>query len=456
MNDPGRTSRATRRDGIRVHYRYRELAFYLVLYAVFVLVPLMVASMGSLPVPRGFWAELALALGFVAYGLMILQFVLTGRFRNIGSRLGLDKLLQFHRQTGILAVVFVLAHAGVFLVQTRHARTFLNPWVNLPRAVALTAAVLGLGVLLITSLWRRSFRLQYEHWRLLHGVVAALVLVVALAHVLRVGHYVSPTWKQAAFVLMAMVGFGFYAHGRLIKPALLLRRPYRVKSCTPRRGSCWSLVLEPEDHGGLAFRPGQFVWLTLGESPFSLQQHPFSLSSSAERPERLELTIKEVGDFTAGVKDVSAGTPAYLEGPYGSFTPESDSGGDLVLVAGGVGIAPIMSILRTLRDRGTSRSLHLIYAARDEGSLTFREEIEELGDKGVVSTTFVLEDPGDEWRGARGRITGALLRETVPVDPGVATYFVCGPEPMTRRVEDLLLERGIPLRCIFTENFEIV
>jgi len=72
------------------------------------------------------------------------------------------------------------------------------------------------------------------------------------------------------------------------------RRPFRVTAVTPERGDAWTVAVEPEGHAGLTFQPGQFAWLTLGRSPYAMQEHPFSFSSSpALGNGRLEFTIKK-------------------------------------------------------------------------------------------------------------------------------------------------------------------
>src|SRR5690606_20330356 len=131
------------------------------------------------------------------------------------------------------------------------------------------------------------------------------------------------------------------------------RLPWRVEEVRGGRDDSWTLRLLPRGHDGMDFRPGQFAWLSLGDSPWTMQQHPFSMTSSADEEGAVEFTIKALGDFTSTIQDVEAGSRAWLEGPYGVFTwkpgqcPEG-----AVFITGGVGITPVMSMLRTARDRG--------------------------------------------------------------------------------------------------------
>jgi predicted ferric reductase len=244
-------------------------------------------------------------------------------------------------------------------------------------------------------------------------------------------------------------------YSRLMKPLLLARRPYRVAEVRPERGDSWSVALEPDGHDGLDFIAGQFAWVTFGPSPFSLEQHPFSFSSSAKRAGRLEFTIKELGDFTAAIGRIPPGTRAFVEGPYGAFTLSPDATA-AVFVVGGIGITPVMSILRTLADEGDRRQLLLIYAHASLDMMTFREELQELSTRLDLRIVDVLDDPPAGWDGESGLVDPRLLERHLstlePLDP---EYFVCGPEPMMDVVETHLLGRGVRLRKLNSERFNI-
>src|SRR5690606_12196100 len=115
----------------------------------------------------------------------------TSRFGWVAPYFGTDAQIQFHRETGILAVVFVLAHPLLLFVSDPIYLNYLNPWSNLPRAVFLSMATVSLVLLVVLPLWRISFGLSYAWWRITHGGLALLVILVGLAHTLQVGHYVS-------------------------------------------------------------------------------------------------------------------------------------------------------------------------------------------------------------------------------------------------------------------------
>src|SRR4029078_9405930 len=122
---------------------------------------------------------------------------------------------------------------------------------------------------------------------------------------------------------------------------------------------------------------------------------------------RVEMTIRNLGDFTGGIAQVPVGRRVYLDGPYGAFTIGHPA--DMhVLIAGGIGITPMMSMIRTLADRGDPRPLVLLYGSRDWESVTFREELESLKGRLALTVVHVLSAPPPGWTGEQGRITAEV------------------------------------------------
>src|SRR5690554_3817897 len=169
-----------------MHYSYAQAFLWLALYAVLALAPLLIMLLGEVPPGRGFWVEFGVGLGFVGLGMLCLQFMITGRYRTFAAGFGSDNLLQFHFVAGLIATSLVLLHPMAIIAGERGFLDFLDPRVNLMRAFSLSAVILGVIFLIVTSLWRTKIRLIYEWWRLAHGVVAFLVIIVALAHTMNV------------------------------------------------------------------------------------------------------------------------------------------------------------------------------------------------------------------------------------------------------------------------------
>ena len=425
-------------------------------YVLAVAAPMFFVLVGDSPPGRGWWADISMALGFIAMAVLGLQLVVTARFPQVEAPFGLDVILQYHRQISFVALAFVLIHPAMLMAQDPALLRLLNPLTATPAAQWGLAAVALLLVLMATSIWRRQLRLSYEVWRVTHGLLAIGVVATAFIHIERVGYYVSGPVHRAAWFAVAAGLIGVLAYVRLIKPSRLRKQPYSVEAVEPLPGDAWSVTLRPDGHRGLRFLPGQFAWLTFSASPYAVREHPFSFASSAATPQTLEFAIKSLGDFTSTVGQLEPGTHAYVDGPYGAFSYTRSEGAGFVFIAGGVGITPIISMLRTLADVEDPRPMTLIYANRTHDDVMFRDELDALTDRLDLRIVRVLEQPPEGWTGEAGLVTAELLDAHLPARPNRYAYFVCGPGPMMDAVEKALHARKIPPERINLERFDLM
>ncbi len=329
------------------------------------------------------------------------------------------------------------------------------PW----RARLGVSAVILLLILIAASLWRKQLKIEYSAWRIWHGILATVVVAFSMGHIVLARHYLNLPWKQALWILYGSFWVGLLLYVRVIKPILLLRRPYVVEQVIQERNNSWTLVVKPLGHAGMKFMPGQFAWLTAWKSPFAEAEHPFSISSSACQTDRLAFTIKELGDFTRTIKDLQPGQKVFLDGPFGYFSVDRHPHAkEFVFIAGGVGITPIMSMLRTLADRGDKRPLLLLYANRDWENVLFREELSELTARLNLRVVHVLESPPADWQGESGYITQEMLSRYLPQgkERNFMEVFICGPERMMNAVETALVKLGVPFGDFHSERFDMV
>jgi predicted ferric reductase len=436
---------------------YLQGAFWIFIYLALITGPLFIMLLTPVPMARGFWYDFSVALGFAGLAMLLIQFALTARFKHVKAPFGSDIIYHFHRQISLVAIVIILAHPLIIFITVPSTIHLLNvltaPW----RARFAVASLLALIILIVTSLFRKQLRIEYDLWRVAHGTLAVGAVGLALTHMLLVGHFVGAQWKSYLWIAYGIFWVFLLIHVRLIRPLVELRQPWRVKEVNQERGRSWTLVLQPEGHKGLTFEPGQFAWLTIRRSPFSLKEHPFSLSSSAERPDEIRFTIKELGDFTKTINGVKPGERIYLDGAYGAFSvdryPRAPGFG---FIAGGIGITPVMSNLRTLADRNDTRPLLLFYANRSWEDVTFREEIERLKETLNLKLVHVLNDPPEGWKGETGYIDAEMLKRHLPEDFLRYEYFICGPGPMMDAAEQTLSDLGVPLRKYHSERFDLV
>ncbi len=436
-------------------HRHAVGVLWVLAYLLVVSSPLLFMAVRPVPPARPFLLEASIALGFVAILMMAIQFVLIGRFQSMSAPFGIDVLLRYHRHIAAIALAFVVLHSVMLVVHDPALVAWYDPiggsWASRTGAWALYAFIL----LTLLSIFRQRLRLGYEAWRMSHTLLGIAALVFALVHVHLAGRYISTAWKEWLIVAICAVMVGAYAYIRLVRPGLLRRAPYQVTEARPERGRVWSLALQADGHAGMRFLPGQYGYLKLG-SPYSMDEHPFSFSSSSESRGRLEFAIKELGDFTNRIGQVPPGTKAFVDGPHGSFSTDLTPAPGYVFIAGGIGIAPFISLLRTLADRGDPRPVLLLYGEKRWDDVAFREELEALRERMALNVVYILEQPHEGWEGETGFVTEAVLRRYLPREGFERHVFICGPNPMIDAVERALVACGVPELNVTAERFALV
>ncbi len=426
---------------------------WIAVYLLFILAPLFALLAGTWPPARDFWTEFAVALGYSGLAMMGLQIGLTARFRYVTKPWGEDVIYHFHRQISLIAVGLIVVHAVVLTAGRPQMLTPLNmlqaPW----SARFAIVSIVALIALVVAALWRVRLNIGYEAWHLSHIILAVVAIAAGIAHMVGSGVYLVDPWKRALWIGLTIFWIGLLLYVRTVKPLFMLRRPYRVAEVRRERGDTSTLVMRPDGHPGFRFTPGQFGWLTLWGSPFKITGHPFSFSSSAEAADgRVEMTIRNLGDFTSAIPKVSEGQRVYLDGPYGAFTIGNPA--DMhVLIAGGIGVTPMMSMIRTLADRGDRRPLTLLYGSRDWDSITFREELKALKARLNLTVVHVLANPPAGWTGEQGFITAELFRRHLPPPYASHEYFICGPNVMMDAIERALGQMRVPLSKYHSERY---
>jgi predicted ferric reductase len=430
---------------------------WLGLYVLLALWPLLLLLAAPAPRGGGLGDEFGSALGFLVISLMAMQFLLTARFEWVAPPFGTDLIYAFHRHITIAVVLLALLHPVVLLWSSLGmALGWLipgaAPW-EIASGIWATWALLALGV---TSWLRQRLKLPYEAWRWGHGPLAAAAVLLGIWHALLAGRLLSRPVVRWLWLAWTLGWVSLLLKVRVFKPLALRSRPWKVAEVRREAGEAVTLVLEPGGHEGFRFRCGQFVWLTLGASPFAAREHPFSIASSALAAPRVELTVKAVGDFTRGLLQVQPGQPAFLDGPFGTMSVDAFPDADgYVFIAGGSGIVPCMSMLRTLADRGDRRPHLLLYGSAVLERTIFREALAALSTRLDLRVVHVLERPPEGWRGEQGYLTQAMLDRWLP-HRGRHAYFVCGPGAMMDVAEEALARLGVPLSDLHSERFDLV
>ncbi len=228
------------------------------------------------------------------------------------------------------------------------------------------------------------------------------------------------------------------ADGRRAAPAADPMLPSIARVLARRRDApgVVTLEVEPED-GPVPFEPGQFNMLTV----FGVGEIPVSLSGDAAEPERLVHTVRAVGAVSAALAELRPGAALGLRGPFGTGWPLAAAAGcDALIVAGGLGLAPLRPVLYGLAAAGRARSLTLLYGARSPSERLYRAELRRWARRFAVEVT--VDHAEADWRGHVGVVT-RLVPPAIR-DPARTAAFVCGPEIMMRFAVAALQHAGVP------------
>jgi predicted ferric reductase len=399
-------------------------------YPVLVLTPLAVFAVLSPRSHRSLAAELGVACAVVAFTVLCLQFVVSARLRWIEAPFGLDVLLRFHRTMAFVAMALLFLHP--LLLASEKGWALLTRWQVRWPLWAGRLALLLLVAHAAVAIFRRTLRLRYETWRRLHNALALLLMALASWHSMALGDDLEGGAARAVWVALLPVAGGAWIYGLFARPRLLRRSPYRIVSVTREAPRVWTVTLESPAGRLLHYAPGQFQFLRPHGSAVADEEHPFSLASSPSPEGLVRLTIKESGDFTATIGRLKPGDLATVHGPFGRFShvfhPDA---ADLVFVAAGVGITPLMSMLRYMRDHREECRVLLIYANRGAADIVFRSELASIQADGcpALKTVHVLSQPPADWDGPTGRLDTESLRSLCGGFAG-KTFFLCCPPPL--------------------------
>lgn len=216
--------------------------------------------------------------------------------------------------------------------------------------------------------------------------------------------------------------------------------PFRVERATRETHDVVTLELAPAG-GPFAFRPGQFTMVYA----FGVGEVPLSISGDPGRPGRLVHTLRAVGAVTRAIASARKGDVLGVRGPYGSGWPvEAAEGSDVVVMAGGMGLAPLRPVLhRILSRRDRYGRVVLLHGTRTPDDLLFGAELARWRKRFDLQVEVTVDRaPAGRWKGDVGAVTALLPRAAF--DPAKAAAFVCGPEVMMRYGAAALLERGVP------------
>lgn len=370
---------------------------------------------------------------------------------------GIDHAAIWHRRLAITGSLFLVPHIQLaanpaatsvgkaLAVIAATGLAALVVWAVLPRWRTMLPAPVRRMVLDFREAWpvRLLRRLLggYERWRGFHRLTGLFVAAGFLHGLLDASAFDAVPGLRWSYVAIGGTGLAFYAYRELLARHFLPHHDYQVERVVIVAPGLVEVSLLPLGRP-LKFKPGQFAMIYL-ETKQGWQRHPFSISGSV-RERRIRITVKALGDHTAGMPDaVLPGMPAVVSGPYGRFDRDAGTGHQ-VWIAGGAGITPFLSWLRSLEGK-LEGTVDLFVTS--SGTSPFAQEIAGIARAHPGLTVHFVDTDTD------GRLTPEMVLGSVAVEPRRLSVFMGGPDKMLRQFGKAFRAAGVRRANIHREYF---
>lgn len=390
--------------------------------------------------------------GMTAGCLLLVQIVLSARVKFLDRIFGLNRLFKVHHLTGVIIACLIIMHPFLIFIPEERIAIPLQ-WRYWPEFVGLFL-LLSIILTVVSSHWRVRLGLAFHRWWLFHRTGAMLTVAVFWVHILSVSDTFDQKIPQIiAFCAMGLCGLLFF--WIRIRPLRNRRSSFAVSAIKPAGDEAVSLQIVPGTNKKMpVYLPGQFSFPTFLSTRISREEHPFTIASSPTKPDCLEFVVRTTGDWTAKLKNLKPDDNVLLDGPFGLFShlrfPETK---EFVMIAGGIGITPLLSMLRYMADHGDRRKITLIWSNRTRQHIIFPSEFQELEVqlKGLRIFHILTREPGSEKR----RLDRDGLKKLLADCSLSSAVFVCGPDQMMIEVNHFLVCQGFPKRMILMERFSL-
>jgi predicted ferric reductase len=398
--------------------------------------------------------------GLWAADLLLIQVLLMARIPLVERAFGQDRLARWHRWAGFTSFWLMIAHVVLITLgyaAAAHATVIAELWDMIwtyPGMLLATAGTLALVMVVATSIRAARRRLRYESWHLIH-LYAYLGAGLALPHQLWTGadFLSSPAAIAYWWTLYAVSAGGVLVYRAGLPAWRSWRHRLVVSHVTAEGPGLTSVYLTGRRLGALPARAGQFFQWRFLDGPGWSRSHPYSLSATPDG-RMLRITVKNLGDGSGRVASLRPGTRALIEGPYGRMTGETYAGGPVVMLACGIGVTPMLSLLGELPYAPGGATL--IYRARSEAEVAFRAELDWFAAHRGVRIVYLFGPRATRSSWLPEQFAGhgdtEALREMAPWIADAHVY-VCGPDAWTRAARGAADAAGVRPEHLHTELF---
>ncbi|WEO78895.1 ferredoxin reductase family protein [Cryobacterium sp. SO2] len=404
-------------------------------------------------------SALGIVTGLVGTDLILVMLVLAARIPFIDRTVGQDVAMAQHRRLGKPALYLILAH-GVLLTAGYALSDGSNVFaetISLFNTPDMASAYLGVGLLVavvVSSLVAVRRRFPYEVWHAIHLLSYAAVLV-ALPHQLSAGGVLADgTVQRVYWLALYVLAFGSIGWFRFVVPVI---RSYRhaitVSGIEAIAPGVVSIHLAGRHLDRLQTAGGQYAIWRFWTGGTWWHAHPISFSA-VPTATSARITVRDLGAGSRALASVRPGTRVSIEGPYGLFTDAARTSPHLAVVAAGIGITPIRSLLE--HSRLTPGEATVLLRGTDDSQSYLWDEVGALS-RTAGSAIYAMIGPRprglDTWMSAEALSAGVTISSVFP-RLADSDLYVCGPQAWTDLVVRDAKAAGLPDRQIHVERFD--
>jgi predicted ferric reductase len=365
---------------------------------------------------------------------------------------GFDRLNQAHRLIGYSILSLLVAHPILLIVGNSISNNVsmysqLGDYLANKSNILLAFFALGIFIYIVfLSIIIVKKKLRYETWYITH-LLTYLAIGLALAHQFGTGDLRDGQPLYYWYVLNYAV-FGFVLIYRFLRPlALFFRHRFVIQNVVKESDNVCSIYVVGRNMHKFEFKSGQYANINILARGMRYS-HPFSFSD-AYNGRYARFSIKNCGDFTSKISQIQPGTKLVIDGPLGMFVDEIAERDKFLLIAGGIGITPLLAMLKSLAWK--HKDVALLYGARTDKDLVFKREIEDVVRQYEnISVHYILSEETAEYE--YGYIDSDKITRLVP-DYQSREIFLCGPPLMMESVNNNLKSIGFSQEYIHYEKF---
>ncbi|MDO8668666.1 MAG: ferric reductase-like transmembrane domain-containing protein [Candidatus Buchananbacteria bacterium] len=406
---------------------------------LWLLSPSLLPRLGSL---RAVMSDLGQLAGLIGMALFSFSLILSARFRFLDKYFkGLNNVYAKHSLIGQVAFVLLLFHPLLLLFKYAGgsfsgAMLFLSLSSNWPKNWGWLALVLMISLIVLTL----YLKPKYNIWKWTHKFLG-LSFFFASLHVFLIPSDVSRYAPLRFYMLsLSFLALAVFAYRTLFGKYLIKKYKYTVSAVKSLNDNVLEVIMKPQGRK-LDFNPGQFIFVSFLDSKVGQESHPFSISSGPSDGE-LKITAKVLGDYTEKLANLSPGTTAEVEGPFGFFSHKNSIYNNQIWIAGGIGITPFLSMAKSLLDN-SDYSIDLFYCLKNESESVYLDWLKNINPKLRVHL-FCYDKSGYINIDIINNIAGSLSEKDI---------FICAPPVMIGSLKKQFIGRGIDKKLIHSEEF---